>query len=369
LSEQVTNNGASQAALEARSALNRKFLKRGLMFAVTSGMCYAMYTTFMMLAQSRGAWADWYGPNTAAISLFAITYILGALGSGINDTCSGVWGLSMNIAKGRTGDVWRCIKSKPTLIIILSAIIGGPMASSMYIISLQLAGSMIIPITTTYPAIGAIIARIFLKQPLTPRMGFGILLCLTASIMIGSTGMGDDAAAGALQGCVIALIAAFCWAIEGVVVGYTTTIMDYEIAITIRQFASGVTNLLLLTPFLCLLDGEPGLYAFILSGAVFTWSSMKFFIICSFFALFAFSLWYKGNNMCGAALGMAANSAYCFWGPLFCWVIVGIIFGEPGWELPLLVWAAAIIMFIGIVFIATNPFTLFSKGGQENATS
>lgn len=353
------------AAIGARKQMRRNFLVKGISLAVTSGICYGMYTTFIMVGQSNGSWVDWYGGNAAGLSTFAILYLLGMLGGGINDSCAGIWAMLMAAAKGKGADVLRCIKSRPTLIIVLSALIGGTGATSLYVIALQLAGSMIIPITTTYPALGAVMARIFLKQKLTPVMGLGVVLCLSASLLIGSTSVGGDALPGMLQGCIIAFIAAVFWATEGVVLGYATTFVDYEIMIAIRQCASGIMNLAILLPLFCLMEGTS--YGLIFSGAVFEWSSMKFFVISGFFSVFAFSLWYKGNNMCGAALGMAANSAYCFWGPLFCWIIVGLIFGQPGWELPAVVWIGAVIMFAGILLIALNPS--FKKGGNENAAS
>ena len=89
--------------------------------------------------------------------------------------------------------------------------------------------------------------------------------------------------------------------------------------------------------------------------------AMIFFVISGFFALFAYSLWYKGNSMCGAALGMACNGAFSFWGPFFCWIILGVICGIDGWSLPPIVWAAAILMIFGILMIAMNPLDLFRK--------
>jgi len=358
-------SSVSPAALEAKENQNKKFRKKGISLAVFSGMCYGMYTTFLMLGQSKGVWADWYGANIAGLSAFTIVYILGALGSGINDTCSGIWTLILTGIRGKLGDFARSVKTKPGAVVMASAIIGGPIASSCYVIALQLAGSMIIPITTIYPAIGAVIARILYKQKLTPRMCFGIGLCVTATLMIGSTSLAGDAKEGMLLGCLIAFFAAICWATEGVVVGYTTTIIDYEIGIAIRQCVSGFSNLCILIPILCLLDGGENLYGTIVGGALTSFPAMKFFIISGFISIFAYSLWYKGNNMCGAALGMAANSAYSFWGPLFCWLILGIALGQPGWELPPIVWAGAVVMFLGILFIAVNPFKYFHSRKEK----
>jgi hypothetical protein len=107
--------------------------------------------------------------------------------------------------------------------------------------------------------------------------------------------------------------------------------------------------------------GDVGIAGSLIKAAVTDAPSMTFFVVSGFFALFAYSLWYKGNSMCGAALGMACNGAYSFWGPLFCWVIIGLAMGQDGWALPPIAWIAAVVMFIGILIIAVNPFELFGR--------
>jgi hypothetical protein len=69
--------------------------------------------------------------------------------------------------------------------------------------------------------------------------------------------------------------------------------------------------------------------------------------------------------MCGAALGMSCNGMFSFWGPFFCWVILGLIFKQDGWMLPGIAWIAAVVMVIGIFIIAMNPLDLFRKKDAE----
>ena len=39
---------------------HRKFMKKGITFAVASGICYGMYTAFLTLAETQGAWGAWF---------------------------------------------------------------------------------------------------------------------------------------------------------------------------------------------------------------------------------------------------------------------------------------------------------------------
>ena len=68
--------------------------------------------------------------------------------------------------------------------------------------------------------------------------------------------------------------------------------------------------------------------------------SMKWFVVAGFLCYFNFMCWYRGNAMCGAALGMACNGAYSFWGPFFCWLILGVVFGLDGWNMVPVAWWA-----------------------------
>ncbi|CAM3500059.1 hypothetical protein [Parendozoicomonas haliclonae] len=352
-------SGSSAAAFAAKAKLDSSFRKRGVSIALTSGITYGLYTAFMTYAMSQGIWSDWYGANTTGLSAFAVIYLLGALGAAVTDTSSAVWAFSITAARGRIGDFFRTIKTKPGKVMVVGALFGGPIASTAYVIGLQMAGSIIVPISALCPAIGAIIARFLFKQPLTMRILAGIAICFLASLLIASTSLGGDAPEGMALGLVFGFIAAIGWGFEGCVCGYGTSMIDSEVAITIRQVTSGLSNLIILVPIFGMMSGD-GMTLSLVTQA-FTDSSMLWFAVAGFFAYLNFMLWYKGNGMCGAALGMSCNGAYSFWGPLCCWVILGIFFGIDGWEMQPIAWFSAVLMVAGIVTIAMNPLDLFKK--------
>ena len=148
----------STQALKYRMFTN--FFRKGIIIAVLSGMCYGLYTAFITLGMSKGVWDDWYGDNEAALSLFVITYVLASLGAAVNDTMSAIWASGIAIVKGKIGDFFRCFFTRPGRMMILAALAGGPIAGTAYVAGLQLAGSIIVPITALCPAIGAILSRI-----------------------------------------------------------------------------------------------------------------------------------------------------------------------------------------------------------------
>lgn len=155
------------------------------------------------------------------------------------------------------------------------------------------------------------------------------------------------------MGCGLALVCALGWDIEGAVAGFGTTLIEYNIGITIHQRTSGIANLIILLPVLCLIDGNLGLELSLLGGAI-TDSSIIFFIISSFFAMPAFSFWYKDTSMRGAP-GMVCNGMYAFRGP-WCMIVEGILDGHDGWMLTPIQWIMAIVM-VGNL----NPLDIFKE--------
>lgn len=354
-------------ALAAKQAQEKSYRKKGIFIALMSGFLYGGYTAFMTQGMATGVWNDYYGGTgvAAGLSAFALVYTLSAVGAAVNDICSAVWTLIYAAIIGRLGDFARSINTKPGRILIVAAIIGGPLASTAYVIGLQMAGSIIIPIAALNAAIGAIIGRIIYKQKLSGGMVAGIVICFVAAVIIGLFGYGIPE--GGLAGifgnmsgeAAIGIIAAFCaalgWGIEGAVGGYACCMVDTEVAICIRQCTSGIVNAVILCPLLSLMGGDGiGSGLALVGHALADGPSIWMFFIGGVFASWSFKFWYKGASMCGAALGMGCNGTYAFWGPLYCLVVCGLIFGGEGWNIAWPGWVGAIIMVIGIFVLAIS---------------
>lgn len=358
---------APNNALAAKQAQEKSYRKKGIFIALMSGFLYGGYTAFLTQGMASGIWVDYYGGTgvAAGLSAFALVYTLSAVGAAVNDICSAVWTLIYAAIIGRLGDFARSINTKPGRILIVAAIIGGPLASTAYVIGLQMAGSIIVPIAALNAAIGAIIGRIIYKQKLSGGMILGIVICFAAAVIIGLFGYGIPE--GGLAGifgnmsgeAVIGIIAAFCaalgWGIEGAVGGYACCMVDTEVAICIRQCTSGIVNAVILCSLLSLMGGDGiGSGLALVGHALADGPSIWMFFIGGVFASWSFKFWYKGASMCGAALGMGCNGTYAFWGPLYCLVVCGFIFGGEGWNIAWPGWVGAIIMVIGIFVLAIS---------------
>ena len=158
--EKVQNASALNAAKLARDIA---FWKKGLLIAIFSGFLYGGYTSFMTEGMMHGVWNDIYAdvPTgvAAGVSAFFIVYTVSAIGAACVDLGSAIWSLFYGGCIGRLGDFKRTLSTKPGKILIIAAIIGGPLASTAYVIGLQMAGSIIVPIAALNATIGAIIGH------------------------------------------------------------------------------------------------------------------------------------------------------------------------------------------------------------------
>lgn len=341
-----------------------RYFRKGLLLAFSSGISYGMFSAFITVGEAWGKWNEfWALPLASTIVGYCL---LSTLGSGLNDLISGIWCLLFAIKNGKLRDMVPSIKSKPCKLIVGGAL-AGSIASFCYVIGLMMAGGIAAAITALCSAIGAILARILYKQKLNLRMMAGIFICFLAAVILGGTTF-SNVDAKATLGMLIAFIAAFCWGIEGCIVGYGTVIMDYQLAVTIRQVTSGLLQLIIYVPVFCIIAGRTtdmsGIsgspYLYFVGGAI-GGSAILWFIISGFFANPAYSLWYKGNSMCGTALGMVCNAMYAFWCPLFMMILCGKILGWSGYDLTPIQWAMALVELLGIWLIAMNPLDLFRK--------
>lgn len=359
-------HAVSPQAIAAKKKYKSSFFKKGVSIALFSGLTYGMYTAFLTMGMKKGVWADWYGDNKAGLSAFVIAYVVAALGNALNDTCSAIWALIYSAVRGKFGDFVRCIKTKPGRMIMLAALFGGPIAGTAYVIALNMAGSIVVPISALCPAIAAILSRILYKQKLKKHMWFGIAICVFASFLIGSTSFaGGIGSSKTIVGIIIAIVAALGWGFEGCVAGYGSAMVDPEIGISIRQVTSGVANLFVLVPVFSILAGNIGLSVNLFTQAVTSGPAMIWFLLSGLMTVVTFSTWYAGNSMCGAGLGTACNGTYSFFGPLFCLLLLGVISGMPGWGLPSVAWIGAVVMMFGIFTISVNPYDFFRKKEEE----
>jgi len=323
--------GASADALKAQA--NKKFRKTGVSTGVLSGLTYGLYSTFVVVASMKA-------PLAGVAGIFAAPYVATAL----NDALAAIWLLIYNIMTGRIREIGRSLRTFSGFIVIIGALVGGPIASGAYLMGLAMAGAYAIPISALYCLFGAIFARIILKQKIEMRVGVGMAICIVGAIII--NWVPPVGGSNFVLGIICAFVAAIGWGLEGVLAAFGSAMIDSDIAINIRQGVSGLVDIFIILPII----GAFGLFnKTILASTPLMWLAASG--LC---AAVSFLCWYKSNSTIGCAVGMSLNITYVFWGVVFSMMFLGTAIT------PTIV-TGSIVILLGAVLVSMNPMDLFKK--------
>lgn len=313
--------------------LNSKFRVSGITAGLISGLTYGLYTTLVLVA-------GYYEPLISVVALLAVPFVT----SGLNDFFAGLWLLIYNAKKGRVKEIGRSLNTFPGKMVVVGALVGGPIANGAYLAGLALAGAYAIPISATCSLFGSLFAWIFLKQKPTKRVVLGMVICVAGAITI--NWVKPEGNSNFTLGIIFAFIAAISWGLEGMISSYGGSMLDTDVAVNIRDLVSGVVTLIILVP---IVGAFPLLTETIAAGM-----PVLILAISGLSAAVSFLCWYKSNSMVGCAIGMSLNVTYAFWGVLFCVLFLGE-------TLTATIVLGSVIIVIGAIVVTMNPLDLFKK--------
>ncbi|MBI6034429.1 DMT family transporter, partial [Clostridium perfringens] len=158
----------------------------------------------------------------------------------LHDFFSTLWMFIYMIFTRQVGKLFKSLKTPSTKYVILASIFGGPMGMTGYLLSVNYIGpSYAATISSIYPAVGAVLAAIFLKEKIS-RKGY---IGLTISILgIALLGFGNDGGKASLIGFLFAGLSVLGWSSESVICSYGMKDEDIspKQALQIRQFISAL---------------------------------------------------------------------------------------------------------------------------------
>ena len=332
--EGVLNTSAKADAKMAQT--QSKFKSAGVMMGAISGLTYGIYTTLVLVASMKQ-------PLASAVGILAAPFVC----CGLNDLFAGLWLLIYNAKNGKLSELGRSLNTFPGKMVVIGALLGGPIANGAYLLGLAMAGAYAIPISATCSLFGALFAWIFLKQRPTKRVVLGMLICVVGAIII--NWVKPDASPNFTAGIICALIAAICWGLEGVVSSFGGSILDSDVAVNIRELVSGLVILVIIIPIIKELP--------LLSGTFKAVSPAIWLALAGLSAAASFLTWYKANSTVGCAIGMSLNVTYAFWGVLFTVLFLGQ-------ALTTTIVVGSVVIVIGAITVTMNPFDLLKKGDQ-----
>lgn len=243
----------------------------------------------------------------------------------LHDAFSAIWSALYNGIRGNLKNVWKAFKTKSGKYVVLAAVIGGPIGMTGYVMSVNYMGASIGAVASAvFPAIGAVLAFIFLKE----KMKWYQWLFLIATLL-GVYGLYYSPEMNATNyalGILGAILCSFGWGIEAVILAKSLTDPEVtdEYALQIRQTTSALTYGIILLPAISLIKGWGIADSWKFSVNLFT-SEAPWLIptiaAAGLAATVSYLFYYKAISQIGASKAMGLNVTYGAWAVIFTSII------------------------------------------------
>lgn len=268
----------------------------------------------------------------------------------LHDFCSAVFATLYNTVRGNLKNVWRAFCTKSGKWVVAAAVIGGPIGMTGYVLAVNYMGASIGAVASAiFPAIGTVLARIFLKEKM--KWYQWVFLIFTLLGVYGLSYSPELEIENFWLGLAGAMMCAFGWGIEAVILAkclHDPEVTD-EYALQLRQTTSALTYGIIILP---LLRG----WGFTLSLFSGTGMLLPTIAIAGLFATISYLFYYRAIASIGASKSMALNVTYSAWAMIFTVVFLR----DTSVLTPLTVLCAAVVLICGIC-AAADFKTIFSK--------
>ncbi|MDO4537685.1 MAG: DMT family transporter [Coriobacteriales bacterium] len=312
------------------------------MFAgILAGMTWAIETIILGMALAMTPFVS--SEQAVVLAPFASTFL--------HDACSALWACLYNGVRGNLAGVVRALKTKSGRFVALAAVIGGPVGMTGYVLSVANMGASIGAVASAiFPAIGSLLAYIFLKEDMSWQRWVFLILSLLG--VYGLSYSPEINITNFWLGFVGTLMCAFGWGIEAVIIAKSVqdeAVTD-EIALQIRQTTSALVYGVVVLPLM----GGWGFTAGLFVG---TGWLLPTIALAALFATASYLFYYRAISQIGAAKSMALNITYSAWA-----VIISIVFlGDHSLLNPVTIVCTVVVLVFGIL-AAADYRELFGRG-------
>lgn len=273
---------------------------------IIAGITWAIETIIIGIALSM----------TPFVSTEQAIFLAPFVSTFIHDAFSAIWACIWNGIRGNLPKVGKALKTKSGRFVALAAVIGGPVGMTGYVLSVANMGASIGAVASAiFPAIGAVLAYLFLKEKMQWYRWIFLILSLIG--VYGLSYSPDLNITNFWLGFVGTLMCAFGWGIEAVVIAKCVqddSVTD-EIALQIRQTTSALVYGIILLP---ILKG----WGFTVSLFTVKGWLLPVIAIAALFATASYLFYYKAISQIGASKSMALNITYSAWAVIFSIVIL-----------------------------------------------
>ena len=295
------------------------------MFAgIIAGVTWAIETVILGIALAMSPFC------TTEQAIFLAPFV----STFLHDLFSAIFATAYNGIRGELKNVWKAFCTKDGMWVAIAATIGGPIGMTGYVMCVNYMGASVGAIASAiFPAIGAVLAYIFLKEKM--KWYQWVFLLITLGGVYGLSYSPDLNITNYLLGILGAAMCAFGWGIEAVIIGKCmkgNSVTD-EYALQIRQTTSALVYGIVVLPILgCFSEGFLSAWQFAGSLFVNTGWLIPVIAIAALFATVSYLFYYKAIAQIGASKAMALNVTYTAWALVFSAILTAVqgAFAMPG---------------------------------------
>lgn len=174
-------------------------------------------------------------------SFRSAVWIVPLVSAWFHDLFSACWLFLLTLLSGKLGQLKKACCTRHGLVVVVAAVLGGPVGMTGYLTAIENIGSGYTAcISAFYPAFGALLARVFLKEKLHPIQYAGLLIALTGVMGIGWMSAEEGESFEPMIGIFAALICVVGWGSEAVLGSYAMRheTVDNHVALQIRNAVS-----------------------------------------------------------------------------------------------------------------------------------
>ena len=221
--------------------------------------------------------------------------------------------------RGRLRDSLAAVKTRSGRAVMLGALLGGPFGMTGYLIAINHIGPGFTAIISTfYPAVGTVLAFVFLKERMSPKQIIALLVALGAIVMIGYSSTQTVTEGNPVLGVIAALACVFGWGSEAVILawGMRDDAVDNETSLHIRETTSALVYVIVVAPI-------AGVVGFTLRAIPTAGTGV--IAIAAIAGTASYLFYYKAIDTVGASRGMALNISYSAWAVIFAFLLQGTV--------------------------------------------
>lgn len=241
------------------------------------------------------------------------------VGSFLHDAFCALWLFGYMAIRNRLGDTLAALKTHSGKVVIVGALLGGPIGMTGYVVAIANLGAAYTAIISAfYPAVGAFLAFLLLKEKMSKGQLAALFLGLFGVMSMSLLSAGDSQVMNAPLGLFGALLTVVGWGSEAVLCawGMQDDSVDNETALQIRETTSALVYGLVVLPVM-------GAWAF--TAHAITSLATGYICLAGLAGAASYLFYYKGIAVIGASRAMALNISYSAWAVVFGLILLGTV--------------------------------------------